>query len=333
MSGMKFRRTCSICNATFFSPDRKAAYCLKCVKKRIVKHVPAPPKPIPAASPSPPAVRPVPRPQPPHHQAPPGHQRSAVAVKKQKTPRAPRAENLTPEIRNKIIEIYKDEFASKQSPLREANSQIANKLWIKRKLVADVLQEFLTNKAVLTPEIKDRAIEMYKRFVESGHRPDGGRRHAISVALSVPYKQVMKIIREWAMAEYQKSPTPEPSRLQLFEIEKLYWDELHLKRHSLLELPQKMADHLGYVTRWQILRWLDILHDDERAFSNVPDPSEEIQEKILAAYQEYLNSPTPPEHGLHYTIAGLIGGISPRQVHKVLQSYRHKMRSEYPIIY
>ncbi|HET8675885.1 MAG TPA: hypothetical protein VFO63_08875, partial [Blastocatellia bacterium] len=41
MSGMKFRRTCSVCNATFFSPDRKALYCLKCVKKRVVKHVPA----------------------------------------------------------------------------------------------------------------------------------------------------------------------------------------------------------------------------------------------------------------------------------------------------
>lgn len=330
MSGMKFRKTCSVCNATFFSPDRKAAYCLKCVKKRIVKHVPSAPKPIAPVASGPP-VRSTPRPALPHQPFP--QARSAVAVKKLKTPRAPRGETLTPELRDKIIEIYRDEFTAKPAPLREANSQIANKLWIKRKLVADVLQEFLTNKAVLTPEIKERAIEMYKRFVESGHRPDGGRRHAISVALGVPYKQVMKIIREWAMAEYQKSTTPEPSRLQLFEIEKLYWDELHQQRYSLLELPQKMADHLGYVTRWQILRWLDILHDDERAFANVPDPSEEVQEKILQAYAEYLAAPSPPEHGLHYTIAGLIGGISPRQVHKVLQSYRHKKRTEYPIIY
>src|SRR5262245_56171668 len=158
MSGMKFRRTCSICNATFFSPDRKAAYCLKCVKKRIVKHVPAPPRPVAttsSSSPSPsssgPPVRPIHRPQPSSH-PPPAHHRSAVAVKKQKTPRAPRIETLTPEIRNKIIEIYRDEFINKQAPLREANSQIANKLWIKRKLVADVLQEFLTNKAVLTTD-------------------------------------------------------------------------------------------------------------------------------------------------------------------------------------
>jgi hypothetical protein len=321
MSGMKFRRTCSICNATFFSPDRKAPYCLKCVKKKIVKHVPTAPRVVETAPPVRAIQRPSPQPA-----------RPAVAVRKQKTPRLPRAEELTPELRNRILEIYQTDFADKQVALRDVNSQIANKLWAKRKIVADVLQEHLTAKAVLTPDLKQRAIEMYKRFVESGHRPDGGRRHAISIALGVPYKQIMKIIRDWAMAEYQKSPTPEPDRLQLFEIEKLYWDEMHQQRYRLTELPQKMADHLGYVTRWQILRWLDILHDDERAFSNVPDPSPEVQEQILAAYAEYLSSPTPPEHGLHYTIAGQLPEVTPRQVHKVLQSYRHKKRAEYPLI-
>src|ERR1700755_3325818 len=49
MSGMKFRRTCTVCNATFFSPDRKAAYCLKCMKKRVVKHVPAEARAVAAA--------------------------------------------------------------------------------------------------------------------------------------------------------------------------------------------------------------------------------------------------------------------------------------------
>jgi hypothetical protein len=321
MSGMKFRRTCSICNATFFSPDRKAPYCLKCVKKKIVKHVPSTPKPIEATPPVRAIQRPSPQPA-----------RPAVAVRKQKTPRLPRAETLTPDLRTRILAIYQEEFANKEVALRDVNSQISNKLWVKRKIVADLLQEYLTAKTVMTPELKQRAIEMYKRFVESGHRPDGGRRHAISIALGVPYKQIMKIIRDWAMQEYEKSPTPEPNRLQLFEIEKLYWSEMEQKRYRLTELPQKMADHLGYVTRWQILRWLDILHDDERAFSNVPDPSEEAQERILAAYVEYLASPTPPEHGLHYTIAGQLGNVTPRQVHKVLQSYRHKQRAEYPLI-
>jgi len=81
-----------------------------------------------------------------------------------------------------------------------------------------------------------------------------------------------------------------------------------------------------------VLRWLDVLHDDERVFSNVPEPTQEIQDEIVQAYIEYLNSDSPPEHGLHYTIAGKIAKVTPRQVHKILQNYRHKMRSEYPLI-
>lgn len=326
---MKFRRTCTVCGTTFFSPDRKAAYCLKCVKKKIVKHVPSQPKPVTVTSapprPSLQPVRAVPRPAP-------SGQRSAAAPRKQKIPRPPRVEELTPELRAKILEIYKTEFANRENPLREVNSQIATKLWIKRKLVADVLQPVTTKVVEITPEIRTKAIDLYKRFVETGYRPVGGRRHAISVTLGVPYKQIMKIIRDWARAEYEKSPTPEPSREQLFEIEKLYWSEMDQQRYRLMELPEKMAEQLGYVTRWQVLRWLDILHDDERAFTNVPDPAPDIQQKILEAYQEYLASPTPPDQGLHFTIAGVVGGITPRQVHKVLQNYRHKRRVEYPLL-
>src|SRR5687767_1036150 len=118
MSGMKFRRTCSICNATFFSPDRKAPYCLKCVKKKIVKHVPSAPKPVD----TPPPVRAIQRPSP-------QLARPAVAVRKQKAPREPRVEELTPELRARIIEIYQEEFANQEVALRDANSQISNKLW------------------------------------------------------------------------------------------------------------------------------------------------------------------------------------------------------------
>jgi hypothetical protein len=239
---------------------------------------------------------------------------------------------MTPEVRRRIIEIYEAEYAGRPIPTRDVHAQIANKLWLKRQLVADVIRETLQSRTILTDELKARAIQMYQRFVESGHRPEGGRRRAISSALDVPYKQVMKLIREWSMAEYEKSPTPIPNRQQLFEIEKLYWEELNKGRFRLTELPQKIADQLGYVTRWQVLRWLDVLHDDERTFANVPDPAPEVQQQILDAYAEYLASPAPPEHGLHYSIAGQIAKVSPRQVHKVLQNYRHKMRAEYPLI-
>jgi hypothetical protein len=239
---------------------------------------------------------------------------------------------LTPELRRRVIEIYEEEFAARPVQTREVHAQIANKLWLKRQLVADVIREITQSKVAITDELKVRAIEMYQRFVESGHRPEGGRRRAISSALGLPYKQVMKIIREWSMAEYETSPTPNPTRQQLFEIEKMYWDELNRQRYRLTELPTKIADELGYVSRWQVLRWLDVLHDDERAFANVPDPPPEAQKQILDAYVEYLSSPAPPEHGLHYSIAGQIAKVSPRQVHKVLQNHRHKMRAEYPLI-
>jgi hypothetical protein len=317
MSGMKFRRTCSVCNATFFSPDRKAAYCLKCLKKRVVKHVPAEARVVAEATRVAPRPFAAPRPQPESRQRP---------------TRVAKAATLTPELRRKVIEVYESEYANGPVQTREVHAQIANKLWVKRQLVADVIREITQSKVTLTDELKTRAIEMYQRFVESGHRPEGGRRRAISSALGLPYKQVMKIIREWSMAEYETSPTPNPTRLQLFEIEKMYWDELNRKRFRLTEMPAKIADELGYVSRWQVLRWLDVLHDDERAFANVPDPSPEAQVQILEAYTEYLSAATPPEHGLHYSIAGQLAKVSPRQVHKVLQNHRHKMRAEYPLI-
>ena len=319
MSGMKFRRTCSVCNATFFSPDRKAAYCLKCLKKRVVKHVPTETKAVAEVTRV--APRTFPSARPPMGE--PSRQRPARVAK---------VATLTPELRRRIIEIYEAEYVEGPIQTREVHAQIANKLWIKRQLVADVIREVTQSKVALTDELKARAIEMYQRFVESGHRPEGGRRRAISSALGLPYKQVMKIIREWSMAEYETSPTPNPTRLQLFEIEKMYWDELNRQRYRLTELPTRIAEQLGYVTRWQVLRWLDVLHDDERAFANVPDPAPEAQQQILDAYVEYLRSDAPPEHGLHYSIAGQIAKVSPRQVHKVLQNHRHKMRSEYPHI-
>jgi hypothetical protein len=246
--------------------------------------------------------------------------------------RSAKASVLTPELRSRIVEIYDKEYSGLPVPTRDVHSQIANKLWLKRQLVADVLRELAQTKTAVSPEQRERAIEMYRRFVESGHRPEGGRRRAISAALDIPYKQVVKFIREWSLAEYEKSTTPNPTRQQLFEIEKLYWDELKNGRYRLTEFPQRISEALGYVTQWQVLRWLDVLHDDERAFANVPEPPPEIQQQILDAYNEYLNSSAPPEQGLHYSIAGRIGKVSPRQVHKVLQSYRHRMRTEYPLV-
>src|SRR5262245_6112724 len=166
MSGMKFRRTCSSCNATFFSPDRKASLCLKCSKKKIVKHIPAPARVEVKGAVQP--VRAVPRPAPP------------PVPKRHKGPRAPKPPLLTPDLRKRIMELYQAEFSTREVRLKETHAEIADKLWVKRQLVADVLKDVMHSQTELTPELKHRAIEMYQRFVESGHRPDGGRRRAIS---------------------------------------------------------------------------------------------------------------------------------------------------------
>src|SRR5687768_5806592 len=150
MSGMKFRRTCSVCNATFFSPDRKAAYCLKCLKKRVVKHVPSEAK---AAVPETTRVAPRPfsTPKPPLAEA-----------SKQRPARVAKIATLTPELRRRVIEIYEEEYAQGAIQTREVHAQIASKLWLQRQLVADVIREVTQSKIALTDDLKTRAIEMYQ---------------------------------------------------------------------------------------------------------------------------------------------------------------------------
>src|SRR5689334_25314805 len=137
MSGMKFRRTCTVCNATFFSPDRKAAYCLKCMKKRVVKHVPAEAR-VAATAP-----RVVPRPVPPPPAPPP-------MLRKAKPARAPKASTLTDELRERIMELFHNEFSNRAMQTKEMHSQTANRLWVKRQLVADVIRQQLQTQVTMT---------------------------------------------------------------------------------------------------------------------------------------------------------------------------------------
>jgi hypothetical protein len=158
----------------------------------------------------------------------------------------------------------------------------------------------------------------------------GGRRRTIAAQLNVPVKEVILAVRDWARRQEAESPSPRLSRQQLFEIEKAYWNEISTRQYPLDELPERLAEKLGFVNRWQVLRWIDVLHDDPKAFENVPDPTPEIRDAIVEAYLEYLSADAPPEKGLHQTIAEKIGSpLKPRQVHKVLQSYRHEQRMNY----
>jgi hypothetical protein len=196
-------------------------------------------------------------------------------------------------------------------------------------MVAQVVQELSARRAKLTAEAKGEAARLYREYVETHTRPEAGRRRAIALALGAPIKEVVLAVREWARRQEADSPNPRLSRTHLFQIEKAYFRELAAARYSLDEFPQRIADELGFANRWQVLRWIDVLHDDPSSFDAVPDPPDHARQAVIAAYEAYLAAEAPPEAGLHATIAAKVGDLKARQVHKVLQEYRHQRRAAY----
>lgn len=327
MAGMKFRKSCDLCNVTFFTPNRNALYCAKCAKKMgVADAAPAPPQArgvrVAVADPA--------KAKAGTGAATAAKARGPVLVKKaKKGPRPPKPTELTDEIKQRIVEAYR-ESQSGGATVRELHAHLAEKLWVRRWMVAEVIQELSQNDAKLTPELKAEAVRRYRDYVETHERPAGGRRRSIASTLGVPAREVIFAVRDWARKQEVESPNPKLSRQHLYEIERAYFDELEQGRYALEELPERLAESLGFANRWQILRWIDVLHDDPRAFEGVPDPTPEQREQILKLYREYLESGAPPEKGLHQTISeALDGEVKPRQVHKVLQVHRHERRSGY----
>jgi hypothetical protein len=280
------------------------------------------------------AARPGPTGKPPAKRFEPRPARKpdeAPKPRKEPEKRPPKVKELTPELREQIAQAYRQQFAGSETPLPETIVQISDKLWVARKAVGNVIHKILHPDVVITPEQKERIIEMYKGYVERGERPEGGRRNAIGHLLGIPFRQVRDIVYEWTQSQYAKSPSPELSREQKFEMEKVYFGELDKKRYRLEELPAKIAEQVGFASAFQVRRWLDMLYDDESKFANVADAPPEAEERIVEAYRQYLAAPKPPEQGLHFTIANQVGEISQRQVHKVLQRYRYQRRAEYPL--
>jgi len=317
---MKFRLRCAGCGATFFSLDRKARQCPKCVKLGASKKGPVETKPDGVKSP---AGRFGPNPDRASSNKP--------KPRAKPDPRPPKSAELTPELREQITRIYQERFAGGETPEREINAQISDLLWLQRKAVGSVIHRLIRPAVPVTPELKERVIEMYKGYVERSERPPAGRRRGISEAVGVPLHQVRDIIYDWSRSQYAQSPTPQLSREQMFEIEKVYWEEIGRKRYRYSELPARIAERLSFATSYQVSRWLDMLHDDQSKFDKFPDPSPEIEQRIIEAYMKYLDAPRPPERGLHGVIASQIEGVNGRQVHKVLQRYRYLRRDEYPL--
>ncbi len=318
MSGMKFRHLCADCNATFFSEDRKARYCPKCLKKHSTKRAaeqaqPAAPRGLSKLI------------------AGSGSVKAAEKPSKQPVRSPPKTSELTPELLERVGQIYREQYANSEILPHEFIAKISDSLWLNRKAVGAAIHRIRHPQVEVTPEMEARVIGMYTGFVTRGERPAEGRRKTIGRLLGIPFWQVRNIVYSWSRSEYAKSSMPEHSREQKFEIEKLYSDELNQQRSPLSEIPEQIARKLDYATTYQVQRWLDKLHDDDHKFEHVTDLPQDVEERIIETYRQYLASEKPPEQGLHSTIARQIGEISSRQVHKVLQMYRKKLRAEYPI--
>ena len=328
---MKFRKSCDLCNVTFFTPNRNAIYCAKCAKKMGV----ADPAAAPAVAAKPARLATAEsgrgRVAGATAESAVAKPRGPVLVKKSKKgPRPPKPTELTPELRERISQEFNDANGDPKVSIRDLHAAIAEKLWVRRWMVAEVIQDLTSRQVRLSADQRVEAAERYRQMVESHDRPAGGRRKTIAAQLNVPVKEVVLAVREWARKQEAESPNPRLTRQHLFEIEKAYWRAVSDRKIPLVNMPERLAESLGFANRWQVLRWIDVLHDDPRAFESVPDPESDVKQAIVDAYVDYLSADAPPEKGLHQTIAEQLGGnVKPRQVHKVLQNYRHDRRSDY----
>ncbi len=326
---MKFRKSCDLCNVTFFTPNRSALYCAKCSKKMGVADPAA--APITGAKPVRAAVAESGRGRATATAEPLVKPRGPVLVKKpKKGPRPPKPTELTAELREKISKEFNVGNGDPKVTVRDLHAAIAEKLWVRRWMVAEVIQDLTARQARLSVDQRAEAAELYRQMVEAHDRPVGGRRRAIAAELNVPVKEVIVAVRDWARRQEAESPSPRLSRQQLFEIERAYWNEMSAAEHPLDEFPTVLSEKLGFANRWQVLRWIDVLHDDPRAFENVAEPDTDTHDQVVAAYMAYLEAESPPEKGLHQTISEQMeGAVKPRQVHKILQNYRHERRQNY----
>ncbi|MGQ9525642.1 MAG: hypothetical protein ACUVTZ_12490 [Armatimonadota bacterium] len=309
-----FRRTCDRCDATFFSPDRYAVRCPKCIKRY---------------------GRPTSQDAGPRAQAQPwdaqrrqqlstrGHPDQRASGQAKRRPARPRIVELTDELRAAIQQACQRYSAVPNLRLRDLHRKIAHELNTTRALVSEVLHGPHRVRGELPSEIREEIIRRYTDMVYRVYRPDGGRRRLIAAQMEVAFSAVSDVVREWRAG--LADDVRVLSRQQCFEIEKAYWRHLEAGQVPLSELPRVIADELGF-TEWQVARRIDLLHEDTAKLASVEHPGPELAERIEAAYREYLKRREPPRDSLHITFAKTFG-ITPKQVYLVLLNYRNRVRA------
>ena len=284
---MVFRKDCAECGHSFSARDRKEKVCPKCVGKVKAREALA---------------------------------KKARAKKLPSPPPAPKAAEqepsvLTGELTDRVLQEYETYRDRPDYPLRKIHQDIARKLGIKRVLVCEALQG-IVKRRVLTPEEEAEVIKRYREYVEKMERPPAGRRKTIAKDLEVPFRLVASAIQKWKRS--QRS-VEELTREQRFEIEKAYFRFLQ-EGKSLKEIIETIEQKSG-LSHWQILRFLDLIHDGEKLLKKVPETPEEQKQIIMKGYLDYLSAPAPPGPFLH-TLLAEKSGATYKQVHKLLLKYR-----------
>jgi hypothetical protein len=284
---MVFRKDCAECGHNFSARDRKEKFCPKCIAK--VKAREAQAKKASERKPPPPPPAP--------------------------KPAEPEPAVLTEELKDRVLQEHETYRDRPGYPLRKIHQEIARKLGIKRALVVEALQG-ITRRRVLTPEEEAEVVKRYRDYVERMERPPAGRRKTIAKDLQVPFRLVASAVQGWKRT---LRPVEELTREQRFRIEKAYF-RLSEERKLLKEILDEIGKNSG-LSRWQILRFLDLIHDGEKLLKKVPEVNEEQGQIIIGGYLDYLSAPAPPGPFLH-TLLAEKSGATYKQVHKALLTYR-----------
>jgi hypothetical protein len=287
---VRFRRSCEECGRIFFSAQRDGKICPRCIK------------------------------QVAEREEQKKKAREKAGLKRKDSSKSPVQDpvlppSLTEELRDRILKEDEPFRGREDFPRRKIHGLLAQQLRVPKRLVAQAIPK-TEGRTPLSPEQEEEIIRRYQGYVERLERPPKGRRKTIAADMGLPYRSVAIAVREWKRSQ---PLLKDVSREQRFFMEKAFF-RLIEEGSSLAQIRENLVKNSGYST-WQVLRYLDLLHDGEKMLRKVPEVTQGPSEAILAGYQQYLSAPSPPEPFLH-TLLAQRTGVTYQQVHKVLLTYR-----------
>lgn len=284
--GMVFRKDCEDCGRSFLTPDRKAKLCPRCAGESQKRDQ---------------------RPRSATEKLPSKFLAKAKAPIEKQSPAAPAADRKPqPAWEGKPPETGKALWERKGQEGTAGKPEVAGPLSVQ-------MPGAVKSENLLTPAQEREIIDRYQKYVYKMERPPKGRRKTIAFEIGLPYRSVMLTIRRWKLSQGE-----DLNREEKFLTEKTYFSLLE-KESSFSGLKERVSQETG-LNHWKVSRHIDVLHDEEK-LGDLPDVSPDQETAILAEYHSYLSGPAPPGSSLHALIAEKTG-VTPKQVHKVLVTYR-----------